>query len=444
MTQSAALGTGISALNALPIDETAKTALVANAPLGDAITYGFGDLGLILWLTSIGPWVMRIDFRKECAALAAKMSGTGAAAKALLSPPQFAFRAYRIELPKLAGQLLGNLEKRFAEDRLAIQRVRRNGRDLKIRPALALAQGDTIVVAARSSLFSEAVQKIGPEVTEPEIVNIPLASAAAVVKSKSVARHSIAELAANPEIREAGRGVFVQSLHRGTAQLPLRSDTIVEAGDVVRLIGSPGDVDRAIRLVGFREYDPEKTSIALVGGCIALGIVLGLLAFTVQGVPIGLGTSGSILVVGLVAGWLRGKTPLFGAVPEPARRLLTDIGLVVFIAIVGLTAGPHALAALHERGAGFFAMVLIGGTVVTMAGPVAGTLFGHWILKMNPVLILSGVAGAQTCTPGLNALREAGGDDVASLGYPVTYAIGNVLLTIWGPIVVAVVHTWRH
>jgi putative transport protein len=444
MTQSAALGTGISALNALPIDETAKTALVANAPLGDAITYGFGDLGLILWLTSIGPWVMRIDFRKECAALAAKMSGTGAAAKALLSPPQFAFRAYRIELPKLAGQLLGNLEKRFAEDRLAIQRVRRNGRDLKIRPALALAQGDTIVVAARSSLFSEAVQKIGPEVTEPEIVNIPLASAAAVVKSKSVARHSIAELAANPEIREAGRGVFVQSLHRGTAQLPLRSDTIVEAGDVVRLIGSPGDVDRAIRLVGFREYDPEKTSIALVGGCIALGIVLGLLAITVQGVPIGLGTSGSILVVGLVAGWLRGKTPLFGAVPEPARRLLTDIGLVVFIAIVGLTAGPHALAALHERGAGFFAMVLIGGTVVTMAGPVAGTLFGYWVLKMNPVLVLSGVAGAQTCTPGLNALREAGGDDVASLGYPVTYAIGNVLLTIWGPIVVAVVHTWRH
>jgi putative transport protein len=238
--------------------------------------------------------------------------------------------------------------------------------------------------------------------------------------------------------------VFIQSLHRGAEQLPLSPGTVIEAGDVVRLIGSPADVERVTKLIGFKEYDPEKASIALIAGAIALGILLGFLSIKVGGVPLGLGTSGSILVVGLVAGWLRGRTPIFGAVPEAARRLLTDIGLIVFIAIIGLTAGPHAVQALHERGLRYFAEVFGAGIVVTMVGPLFGTIFAYWILKMNPVLILSGVTGGQTCTPGLNALREAGGSNVAVLGYPVTYAIGNVLLTVWGPIVVAIVHAWNH
>ena len=83
-------------------------------------------------------------------------------------------------------------------------------------------------------------------------------------------------------------------------------------------------------------------------------------------------------------------------------------------------------------------------TVVTLSAPLIATIVGYWFMKMNPVLLLSGIAGGRSCTPGLNALREAGGNHVTSLGYPVTYAIANVLLTVWGPVVVAFVHVWRH
>jgi putative transport protein len=62
---------------------------------------------------------------------------------------------------------------------------------------------------------------------------------------------------------------------------------------------------------------------------------------------------------------------------------------------------------------------------------------------MSPLMVLGGLAGAQTCTPGLTALREASGSNVASLAYTVPYAIGNILLTIWGPVVVAIVHAMR-
>jgi len=180
----------------------------------------------------------------------------------------------------------------------------------------------------------------------------------------------------------------------------------------------------------------------LAGG-ICAGMLLGLLKVTAAGVTLGLGTAGSILVVGLVAGWARSRYPVFGAIPEPAQRLLMDIGLIVFIAVVGLHAGPHAVDAYRVSGSVYFARILAAGMIVTTLPLAAGTIAARYVLKMSPLMTLGGLAGAQTCTPGLNALREASGSNVGSLAYTVPYAIGNILLTVWGPVVVAIVHAMR-
>jgi putative transport protein len=65
MTQSAALGTGLNAISELSITAESKATLMANAPLADAVTYLFGDLGLILFLTWFGPKIMRADLKNE-------------------------------------------------------------------------------------------------------------------------------------------------------------------------------------------------------------------------------------------------------------------------------------------------------------------------------------------------------------------------------------------
>src|SRR5262249_13903628 len=161
-----------------------------------------------------------------------------------------------------------------------------------------------------------------------------------------------------------------------------------------------------------------------------------LLKLEASGIALGLGTSGSILVVGLVAGWARSRYPVFGSIPEPAQRLLMDIGLIVFIAIVGLHAGPHAVEAYRVSRPTFFMSILVAGIVVTVVPLAAGTIAARSVLKMSPLMTLGGLAGAQTCTPGLTALREASGSNVGSLAYTVPYAIGNILLTLWGPLVV--------
>ena len=83
---------------------------------------------------------------------------------------------------------------------------------------------------------------------------------------------------------------------------------------------------------------------------IFLGGILGSLAIHFGGVPISLSTSGGALIAGLVFGWLRSKHPTFGRIPEPSVWILNNLGLNMFIAVVGITAGPSFVTGLKEVG----------------------------------------------------------------------------------------------
>jgi putative transport protein len=109
------------------------------------------------------------------------------------------------------------------------------------------------------------------------------------------------------------------------------------------------------------------------------------------------------------------------------------IGLAGFVAMVGIGAGPHFIPAVREAGLGLF----LGGIVVTLVPLIAGLYFGKYVLKANPLLLLGGLAGAQTFTPGLAAVQERSGSPIAVLGYSGSVAIAHVLLPMWGSVIVA-------
>jgi putative transport protein len=438
MTQSAALGTGLSAIAELPIPDDVKAKLAANAPLADAITYGFGDLGLILFLTWLGPKILRADLRQEAKTLEAQLSSAGPGGE-VPRGTYFGLRAYAIDNAAVSGATVAALEQRYAAARLSVRRVQRGDASLALSPALTLQRGDRLVVSARRAAFTTAERDIGPEVDDPALLSVPVTAASVVVTNREVIGKTLGELALDPN----ADGVYMESLQRGTQLMPREPWTALERGDIVHLVGSPGDVARVGRHAGFVERDMSKTDLTFVAGGVVAGMLLGLIKATAGGVALGLGTAGSILLVGLIGGWARSRYPVFGAIPEPAQRLLMDIGLIVFIAIVGLHAGPHAVEAYQVSGGAFFASVFVAGMIVTTVPLAAGTIFARYVLKLNPLMILGGLAGAQTCTPGLTALREASDSNVGSLAYTVPYAIGNILLTIWGPVVVAIVHAMR-
>ena len=438
MTQSAALGTGLSAINELPIAADVKAALMANAPLADAITYGFGDLGLILFLTWLGPRIMKADLKHEAKELEKQLS-QGKPAGQVASGAHYNLRAYRVENAQVARSTVAALEERCADARLSVQRVQRGDALLKLHPALTLELDDRLVVSARRSAFPNLERDIGRELDDAALLSVPVKTAAVVVTKREVIGRTLGELGQDPQ----ARGVYLESLQRGQELMPREPWTDMRRGDVLHIVGSPDDVERAGMHIGFVERDLSKTDLTLLAGGICAGILLGLIKLNAGGVAVGLGTSGSILVIGLLSGWVRSRYPVFGAIPEPAQRLLMDIGLIVFIAVIGLHAGPHGVEAYRASGGAWFASIFVAGIIVTVVPLAAGLIMARYVLKMSPLMILGGLAGAQTCTPGLSALREASGSNVGSVAYTVPYAIGNILLTIWGPVVVAIVHAMR-
>jgi putative transport protein len=198
------------------------------------------------------------------------------------------------------------------------------------------------------------------------------------------------------------------------------------------LAGAREDVERAGRALGYVERPSSETDVVFVGLGILLGGLFGLLSVTVAGLPLSLTASGGALIMGLVFGWLRSVRPTFGRIPEPALWVFDTIGLAVFIGIVGLGAGPSFVAGLRAAGPS----LLLVGFVVAVAPHTAALLFGRYVLKMNPVILFGACAGAGTVTAALRSIQDEADSKLPVLGYTVPYALGNILLTAWGPVIV--------
>ena len=215
--------------------------------------------------------------------------------------------------------------------------------------------------------------------------------------------------------------------------LPRAWRTRVERGDVIRLVGWRDRLEAVAKSIGYEEKPSDKTDLVYLAVGVVLGTLLGLGAIDLGGVPMTLGTGGGILVSGLVFGWLRSRQRRFGAFPPAAQSVLSDFGLAAFVGVVGLTAGPQMLKSIQENGPGLVGI----GIGVALLPQVVGLFFGHWVLRLHPLVLLGGLAGSQTVTAALNAVLEEADSSAPVVGYTVTYAIGNVLLTLWGPVIVA-------
>lgn len=437
LTQSAALGSALNTLQGMDLPEAQRSLWAAHAPLADATTYVFGEVGLILFLTVLAPRLLGLDLpevaRRAEAQLKADQPGEAVDADSFLAYTPVTYRAYRIEHETHAGLTVAQLEARFAQGRLVVQSLRRGGQVLRAVPTgLRLQLGDVLALASRRPGMVAAAAELGEEVDDAELLAMPMREASIVLTRADVAGLTLAELG-----HRHGRGVFLRQLTRGQQQLPLAPLTRVQRGDVFHLTGAAPTIDALAKDLGFVEPDPGRTDLVYLAGGIVVGTLLGLLQLHVGGVPLGLGGSGGVLVVGLLAGWAHSRYPVFGRIPESAQRLLSDVGLIVFIAAIGLSAGPHAIEAIRAGGLALFGELLVAGVVVTMAGPLLGLLVGHKLLKMPPELLLPGIAGAQTTVATLNALKERGGSDVFAVGFTVPFAVSNVLITMWGPVIVA-------
>jgi putative transport protein len=373
---------------------------------------------------------MGVDLKEEARKLQAKISGSGSGEAETPSAYQsLAVRAYRVTHPNLLNRSVAELEARPRQTRVFISRIRREGKIVEPTPETVVCKGDVIAILARSELLTGRGEEIGDEIDDKELLDFPIDMLDVVITNKSLVGKTIAHLAA----MDFARGVFLKKLTRVGEPMPFSSATGVERGDVMTLVGARQDVERAAKNLGYADRKTVMTDMIFVGLGIVLGGLVGLLTVTVAGLPLTLTASGGALIMGLVFGWLRAVHPTFGRIPESAMWIFDTVGLTVFMACVGLAAGPSFFSGLQKSG---ISLVFVGLIIAILPHTVA-ILFGRYVLKMNPVIVLGACSGAGTITAALRAIQEEAKSDLPALGYTVPYAIGNIVLTSWGPVLVA-------
>jgi putative transport protein len=436
-SESTVIGTAGDAINRLTtISAEEKARFVNNIPIAYAVTYLVGTAVLVWFIPTIGPKLMGVNLREEAAKMQAQGPGGKEAEPGVASAARrFDVRAYRVTNDAIVDKTVGQLEALPREFRAFILRVRRQGALLDAEPTTMIRRDDVVVVATRLDLHVERGSTIGPEVQDRDLLDIPIEVLDVVVTNKALAGKSLGELARG----EFARGVFLQKLARAGEEMPVAPETRVDRGDVATLIGPKPAVEKAVKELGYPDRPTAATDMIFVGTGIVLGGFVGLLSVVVAGVPLTLTASGGALIMGLVFGWLRSVRPFFGRIPEAAIWIFDTVGLCVFIGVVGITAGPGFVTGLQKTG---ISLVIVG-LICSLTPHIVTILFGRYVLRMNPVILLGACAGAGTITAALRALQDEAQSRVPAIGYTVPYAIGNILLTAWGPVLVAMMAPGR-
>lgn len=429
-TESTVIGTAGDAIGRLSLPAAELESLRNNIPVAYAVTYLVGT-GFIVWfLSNMGPKLMRVNLKEEARKLQAQITGTAKVETGALSAYQsIGVRAYRVHSSELLGHSVAELEARPREARVFISRIRREGKIMEPAPSTVIQEGDIIAVLTRSELLMTRGIEVGDEVDDKELLDFPVEFLDVVITNKSHDGKTLAELAG----MGFTRGVFLKKLSRAGQAMPFSRETVVERGDLLTLVGAQSDVERAAKNLGYADRATVKTDMIFVGLGIFLGGLVGLLTVVVGGLPLTLTASGGALIMGLVFGWLRSVHPTFGRIPEPAMWVFDTVGLTVFMACVGLGAGPSFFSGLKESG---ISLVLVGLIVAILPHTVA-ILVGRYVMKMNPLIVLGVCSGAGTITAALRAVQEEAQSELPALGYTVPYAVGNIVLTAWGPVLIA-------
>lgn len=434
-TMSAVLGVAEDTIGQLNLSQADKTDMIHVMPVAYAVTYIFGTAGSAWLVSDIGPRLLGgLDYvKKACKELEAKLGNNDESEQPGFMPAArpVTFRAYQIgndwfEGGKTVRQLEDYLEKQGR--RLFVEKVRSNQGLKEVKPDLKLRKGDEVVLSGRREFVIGEENWIGEEVNDVELLDFPAETLPVLVARKEYVGQKVGQLRQNPLLH----GVSIKRIRRAGVNIPVLANNTIDAGDLLELVGMKMDVNRAAAKLGYADRPTNQTDLIFVGLGILLGGIVGSLAIHLGGVPISLSTSGGALIAGLFFGWLRSKHPTFGRIPEPSLWVLNNMGLNMFIAVVGITSGPSFITGLKEVGVSLFFI----GALATTIPLIAGLLMGRYLFKFHPAITLGCTAGSRTTTAALGAVQDAVESETPALGYTVTYAIGNTLLIIWGVVIV--------
>ncbi|HEX6692192.1 MAG TPA: transporter [Burkholderiales bacterium] len=390
--------------------------------LSYGLTYIWGTVGIILICKYLPRW-WGVDARAAAKKYEQESGVPNVDDAGLTGFRPLSLRAYRLENASTAGMTVRQFLEKNAQYKIV--NVRRGEENLGAGDDVVLQKGDVVALGGRLEAMTSNLGLIGPEVADSKALNVPIDAAEILVTNKEMVGKELKDLAQTPL---AGT-IALHHIERQGQTIPMGLNTNLERFDVLFVGGVKSSIERAGELLGKIARPSTSTDLLTLALGMILGFLIGAITFPLAGSKVGLGNAGGLLVSGVIVSSIASRLRFFGSTPNAARNILEDLGLIVFIAIVGVNAGAGLISQLSGAVA---AKIFVAGFLVCSIPPVIVWAIGYHWMKINPAILMGGVAGARSHSgPAREAAKEIG-SSVPWIGFPVGYAISGVLLTVFG------------
>lgn len=439
LTQSSIIGTAGSAITNLGLDASLTKQLQTNVAVGYSITYIIGSLGPILMVGTFIPLIMKWNLRKEALKLEAEENkGIVLSSVQTLALEKVSSRIFQVGKDcKYIGKTALDFEVDLDEKVFLLQ-VSRNNTLLQCEDLdkYIFTEGDWVVIGGKTKVLLPLSDIIGEEKFDKDsILNTIEYKKSIIFNNKSLSGKTISEIKKLLPARTTV-GFVISQIWRNGEELPLTDDFKFTQGDEVMLMGREENIDDGIQHLGYLTPKTNVVSYITFSVGMIIGILLGAITIHFGSMPISLGTGGGCLLSGLIFGWLRSKKPKIGGLDQGTANFLQVFGLVVFVSIVGLNAGKGAITTIKQYGMTLFWL----GVFVTIVPQVVTFVFNYFVLKIkNPVKAVAIIAGGRSANPALSEILAKTENSTPVLPFTIGYAVANILLTMWGPVIVGII-----
>ena len=420
LTQSAILGTADSTMKGM-ISGTELKIAESQMAIAYALTYVFGTVGVVVFLKNGAAKLIGVNLtdivKKKINQTNFRESSSEDAVVGNIKA-----RAFCIENgAEFIGKTIGSLEEQYKDD-LTITKIIRKGKQVNLAPDVHLLEGDTVTIIGLLDAVLHFEAPGMKETDDSEALKLDVIKQE-IVLTNNFSLDVIKHLSEN--------GIVISERRRDNDVLS--EDQVLKALDHLTLVGPKALIAKTVKKLGYVKDTGTETDVSFISIGLVVGLLIGAISFVVSGIPITLGSGGGALIGGLLFGYYQDKHSNYGLMPKATRWFCKSVGLNLFIAIVGLTSGASFLSALQSMGV----KVLLIGVLVTILPHIASVYFGRFVLKLDAVDIIGSLCGAGTCTAALNGVVEEYESSIFAVAYTPGYAMGNILLTVLGPLVVA-------
>ena len=417
VTNTPSLGAGQQILSELGMSQT-----TSNMGMAYAMAYPFGICGILLSM-----WLIRLFFKikvDEESANFEKESGHDKEALKSMSLKVTNTNLNGIHLIEIPG---------FDDEDVVCSRLKRGELVIVPKADTDVQLGDILHLVGNPEGLKKMHLIIGEE------VDVPVASLSGEIRSERVVVTN--EKVLGKKIRHLGihqkYGVVISRLNRAGVELVPTAHTTLQFGDVLHMVGKTDILNQAISVIGNAKQKLLQVQMLPVFIGIGLGVLLGSIPFYIPGFPVALklGLAGGPLVVALILARIGSIGKLYWFMPPSANLALREIGIVLFLAVVGLKSGGSFVDTL-TNGSGLEWMGY--GIFITLVPLMIVGIIARLYVKLNYLSLCGLLAGSMTDPPALafaNELKEGSG--AAALSYATVYPL-TMFLRIISPQLLAI------